>query len=505
VDLQEISGYEVIRQLGAGGMGQVFLVQHPRLPRRDAMKLLDPGVSRNDEFKTRFRREANLLSQLSHHNIVTLFDRGEFEGRLWITMEYIDGTDAAALTKTQGPLPVPLVLALVDGAGAALDHAWRKQRITHRDVKPANILVALNGTDIDTVKLADFGIAKAAGESTSLTSTGITIGTVNYLSPEAIEGLDLDNRADIYSLGCTAFELLTGTTPFSGNSITAVMSAHLTRGVPDVTDRVPELPHALNAVFAKALAKKPDDRYQSCAEFAADLRAASHARDRPVGAISVDAAATMAAPTMASPQRATAEPSVPSSRPSRRRRAVIVAAAVTSVLVIAAIGVALRNHQWATGQTGTPAAAPSSSVQIAPSTQRPAPGPPTTSPAEPTTTTTPEVSKSGFYGEWSQHATSVTLSPNGTARYAVSAGAMYYTAWSATWSAENSTTALIVLDTQQKSELDPDYFLVRHPGQSFTFTLRSDGYAEITDPKGQPIVLCPNTNGYSDPQHLCGA
>jgi serine/threonine protein kinase len=276
VEFQEISGYEVIRQLGAGGMGQVFLVQHPRLPRRDAMKLLDPGVSRNDEFKTRFRREADLLSQLSHPNIVTLFDRGEFEGRLWITMEYIDGTDAAALMKTQGPLPVPLALELVGGAGTALDHAWRKQRITHRDVKPANILVALNDSDIDTVKLADFGIAKAASESTSLTSTGITIGTVSYLSPEAIEGLDLDNRADIYSLGCTAFELLAGTPPFSGNSITALMSAHLTRKVPDITDRVPELPRALNAVFAIALAKKPGDRYQSCAEFIAALRAAGN-------------------------------------------------------------------------------------------------------------------------------------------------------------------------------------------------------------------------------------
>lgn len=230
VQFDQIAGYTVIRQLGSGGMGQVFLVTHPRLPRRDAMKLLDSGVSRNDEFRARFRREADLLAQLSHPNIVTLFDRGEFEGRLWITMEFVDGTDAAVLSKANGALQIPLAVALIDGAAAALDYAWRKQRITHRDVKPANILIALDcDGGIESIKLADFGIAKAAGESTSLTSTGITVSTVAYLSPEAIEGRDLDNRADLYSLGCTAFQLITGTPPFSGTTIAALMSAHLTR------------------------------------------------------------------------------------------------------------------------------------------------------------------------------------------------------------------------------------------------------------------------------------
>ena len=186
VSITEIAGYRVIRQLGAGGMGQVFLVQHPRLPRQDALKLLDTGVSRNDDFKARFQREADLLAQLSHPNIVTLHDRGEFEGRLWITMEYVDGTDAAALLKAGGPLDVDLAISLVAAAGAALDYAWRKQRITHRDVKPANILVGIDephgASQIESVKLADFGIAKAAGESTSLTTTGMTIGTMHSLN-----------------------------------------------------------------------------------------------------------------------------------------------------------------------------------------------------------------------------------------------------------------------------------------------------------------------------------
>ena len=125
MSITEIAGYRVIRQLGAGGMGQVFLVQHPRLPRQDALKLLDAGVSRNDEFKARFQREADLLAQLSHPNIVTLHDRGEFEDRLWITMEYVDGTDASELLKADGPLDAELALSLVAAAAAALDYAWR--------------------------------------------------------------------------------------------------------------------------------------------------------------------------------------------------------------------------------------------------------------------------------------------------------------------------------------------------------------------------------------------
>ncbi|RDB46026.1 serine/threonine-protein kinase [Tsukamurella tyrosinosolvens] len=274
MSITEIAGYHVVRQLGAGGMGQVFLVQHPRLPRQDALKLLDAGVSRNSDFKARFLREADLLAHLSHQNIVTLYDRGEYEDRLWITMEYIDGTDASELLKARGPVAPALALALITGAGAALDYAWRKQRITHRDVKPANILLGVDGGELEAVKLADFGIAKAAGEATSLTSTGIAVGTMQYISPEAIEGEDVDNRADVYSLGCTAFHLLTGRPPYSGKSITALMNAHLTAEPPSVSDVAPQLPAELDAVFAKALARQPDERYQSCAAFGDGLRAA---------------------------------------------------------------------------------------------------------------------------------------------------------------------------------------------------------------------------------------
>lgn len=343
MDITEIAGYRVIRQLGAGGMGQVFLVQHPRLPRRDALKLLDAGVSRNNDFKARFQREADLLAQLSHPNIVTLHDRGEFEGRLWITMAYIDGTDAAELLKPDSPLDPDLAIDLIAGAGAALDYAWRKQRITHRDVKPANILVgienAADGPVIESVKLADFGIAKAAGEATSLTSTGMTVGTMQYISPEAIEGEEVDNRSDIYSLGCTAFHLLAGQPPFVGTSIASTMSAHLTKPVPLISKVAPHLPEAMDAIFERALTKNPADRYQSCAEFVAALQETAGSEVRHPAFARTMAAAALPNRGVIGPDAPTmlrkGEGSAASALMSRSRTAVVLAATV-AVLAVAA-------------------------------------------------------------------------------------------------------------------------------------------------------------------------
>ena len=341
-------------------MGHVFLVEHPRLPRKDALKLLDAGVSRNDDFKVRFQREADLLAQLSHPNIVTLHDRGEFEGRLWITMEYVDGTDAAELLRTEGPLASDLALELIGSAGAALDYAWRKQRITHRDVKPANILVGLDGDQIESVKLADFGIAKAAGEATSLTSTGVAIGTMQYISPEAIEGEPLDNRADVYSLGCTAFHLLTGRAPYSATSITALMSAHLRHDPPRISEVAPDLPAAMDPVFEKVLAKSPDERFQTCGDFVGAL---AEALGDEVGTPAF--AKTMTAATMrtqvADQPPLVREYAAEGDGGRRKSRLVPVLAAVIAVLAIAAavVGVLVARDS---GDDATVAAAPSTTT-----------------------------------------------------------------------------------------------------------------------------------------------
>ncbi|MET9325289.1 serine/threonine-protein kinase [Tsukamurella sp. NPDC003166] len=269
---QQVAGYRVIRKLGGGGMGEVYLVQHPRLPRQDALKLLHTSVSSNPQYKARFEREAYVLAQLNHRNIIHLYDRGEVDGRLWITMEYVAGPDTAQMLAQRGPMPLPLAIDIADGAGAALDYAYRQARITHRDVKPANILVAFDADGTPQVKLADFGIAKAAGEAVGVTSTGITVGTMSYMSPEAFDNKNLDNRADLYSLGCTVFELLTGAPPFPGDSPAAVIAAHLNQPAPKITARNSALPGHLDAVFRKALAKRPEDRYATCAEFVAGLR-----------------------------------------------------------------------------------------------------------------------------------------------------------------------------------------------------------------------------------------
>ncbi|GAA1093175.1 serine/threonine-protein kinase [Tsukamurella spumae] len=272
MDEQQVAGYRVVRKLGGGGMGEVYLVQHPRLPRQDALKLLHTSVSSNPQYKARFEREAYVLAQLNHRNIIHLYDRGEVDGRLWITMEYVAGPDTAQMLAQRGPMPLPLAIDIADGAGAALDYAYRQARITHRDVKPANILVAFDADGAPQVKLADFGIAKAAGEAVGVTSTGITVGTMSYMSPEAFDNKNLDNRADLYSLGCTVFELLTGAPPFPGDSPAAVIAAHLNQPAPKITTRNTALPSHLDAVFRKALAKRPEDRYATCAEFVAGLR-----------------------------------------------------------------------------------------------------------------------------------------------------------------------------------------------------------------------------------------
>lgn len=396
MDITEIAGYRVIRELGAGGMGQVFLVQHPRLPRRDALKLLDSGVSRNDDFKARFQREADLLAQLSHPNIVTLHDRGEFDGRLWITMEYVDGTDTAQLLKADSPLDLGLAISLVAGAAAALDYAWRKQKITHRDVKPANILVGIDDSDdgpvIESVKLADFGIAKAADESTSLTSTGMTIGTMQYISPEAIEGEAVDNRSDTYSLGCTAFHLLTGQPPLTGTSIASTMSAHLTKPVPPISTVNPQLPESMNAVFERVLAKNPCDRYQSCAEFVTALQAVASASEVHFPA----SAPTLAATTL--PNRGAEAPiqlrkaNESEGTPTEPNSRIPIFAAAVAVLALAAVMLGIymtRDGSQSTPSTILPPTTASTSPSLTTSSVDSAPPLPVVTTTAETTSTAP--------------------------------------------------------------------------------------------------------------------
>lgn len=262
------AGYTVRRLLGSGGMGDVYLVQHPRLPRLDAMKVLRETASANDEFRIRFEREANIAAGLWHPHIVGLHDRGEFEGRLWISMDYVDGTDAAQLVKYEYPngLPLELVVDIVKAMSSALDYAHQRG-LLHRDIKPANILLSNIDSDERRILLSDFGIARQIGEVTGLTSANLAIGTVSYSAPEQLMGGEIDGRADQYALAATAYRLLTGQTPYQDTNQIAVISQHLSATPPKASDLKPWL-EPLDDVLIKAMGKSPEDRFDSCTKFA---------------------------------------------------------------------------------------------------------------------------------------------------------------------------------------------------------------------------------------------
>ena len=261
---ETIAGYTVVRQLGSGGMGAVYLVRHPRLPRMDALKLLKPEFSADPDFSRRFLREADVVAGLSHRNIVAVLDRGEDRGQLWLTMQYIEGIDAEqALEAAGGILPADRVAHIVTEVAAALDAAHRHHLI-HRDVKPANILLSPSSDDDDEpeqVFLTDFGIAKSLQSgSTRLTRTGAVLATFDYASPEQIESRSPDARSDIYSLACVLYKLLTGSVPFPGPGVAAAIHGHLQLPPPRPTKLVPWLAPRIDDVIVRAMDKDPAER-----------------------------------------------------------------------------------------------------------------------------------------------------------------------------------------------------------------------------------------------------
>ncbi|MBJ8342609.1 protein kinase [Antrihabitans sp. YC3-6] len=264
------AGYTIERMLGAGGMGSVYLARHPRLPRHDALKVLTGAPAANFDYRRRFEREADFASRLRHPNIVSIYDRGVAEGQLWIAMEYVEGIDAAHLITGGRDSVEPMrAIEIIRDAAKGLDFAHRKG-LLHRDVKPANILVTGDEDEGERSLIADFGIARSMDDSHRLTAEGDVLGTLAYAAPEQLEGRDVDSRVDVYALGCTLFELLTGSKPYPYPTMMAVMKAHLNAPPPRPTDTVRALPSGIDGVIAKALEKNPDRRYASCRELAED-------------------------------------------------------------------------------------------------------------------------------------------------------------------------------------------------------------------------------------------
>ncbi len=265
------AGYRIQGVLGQGGMGTVYLAQHPRLPRSVALKLLNREVSTDPDMTRRFEREADVIARLEHPGIVGVLDRGSDNGHLWIAMPYVRGTDAASWDgAAHPPATVAHLLAVV---ASALDYA-HSHGILHRDVKPANILIAQADEFREShAMLTDFGIAGLIDSTeTKITATGTFTATLAYASPEQLSGEAVGPRSDQYSLACTLFALLAGRPPYASTNPGQVVMGHLSKPVPRLTSLRPDLPAALDAVLERAMSKQPDNRFPSCTEFIAAAR-----------------------------------------------------------------------------------------------------------------------------------------------------------------------------------------------------------------------------------------
>lgn len=274
-----IAGYRLEAEIGRGGMAVVYRAHDLRLDRTVALKLLAPELARNDTFRQRFAHESKVAAAIDHPHIVPVFEAGEAEGLLYIAMRYVPGQDLRALLDRTGPLPVATAARIAGQVASALDAAHAHD-LVHRDVKPGNVLVA-EGTDgehPEHVYLTDFGLTKKSLSLTGFTTVGQFVGTLDYVAPEQISGKPVDGRCDVYGLGCVVYEMLTGGPPFRRDDDLALLWAHQYDPPPPPTSRRPELPHAVDEVLAKALAKTPDDRWDSCLAFTTALR---HTAARP--------------------------------------------------------------------------------------------------------------------------------------------------------------------------------------------------------------------------------
>jgi hypothetical protein len=323
----EFAGYRIEALLGRGGMSVVYRAENARLGNRVALKLLAEDLALDESFRERFVRESRTAAALNHPNIVPIYDAGDWEGVLYIAMRWVDG-DLKAHMRREGPLAPDHALAVVAQVGSALDAAHARG-LLHRDVKPANILLEPGEPGAPPIAyLADFGLTKHLESRSGITASGQFVGTIDYMSPEQIEGRDVDARTDIYSLGCVIFEALAGGTPFRRETEVAVLWAHMRDDPPPLTELRPDLPGEIDAVVRRAMAKSPEERYGSCREFVADLRRA----------LGVVAAETYAGRTIAETDGPAAAPTAVQ-QPRRRRRPqrLLPALAILGALLLAGV------------------------------------------------------------------------------------------------------------------------------------------------------------------------
>jgi serine/threonine protein kinase len=273
-----LAGHRIDALIGEGGMGVVYRASHLQLRRTVALKVLPPSLTADREYRHRFEREAAIAASLEHPNVVPIYDAGYATGVLYLSMRFVDGEDLGAVLQREGWLDVGALCSLLEPVADALD-AVHAAGLVHRDVKPGNVLISRTGRR--HVYLCDFGIAKAAAGGGELTAAGKYMGTVHYSSPEQIEGRWVDGRSDQYGLACLVFRALTGQVPYPRPETAAVIYAHLAADPPRPSLHRPDLPPGVDEAVARAGAKQPEQRFPSCSEFIAALRAAVEPRPRP--------------------------------------------------------------------------------------------------------------------------------------------------------------------------------------------------------------------------------
>ncbi|MDE3054393.1 MAG: protein kinase, partial [Gemmatimonadota bacterium] len=340
--------YHVLRKLGEGGMGQVYLAEHVKMGRKSAVKVMNPGMVHDADAISRFNREASNASRINHPNVAAVYDFGETgEGLIYLAMEFVEGPPLTKLIEQQGALP-PLRAADIARQAADALAVAHDMGIVHRDLKPDNIMIAKNRDGTDLVKVVDFGIAKAAdNEAQKVTKTGLVVGTPEYMSPEQLAGDKLDGRSDIYSLGLVAFNMLTGKLPFPSDSAQEAMIMRLTDKPKPLAEMKPDVAWTpeVQAVMDRALERDASLRYQTAAQFGRDLMRAVEAMPQSVaaaagtqviGAPSVAAAggATAAIPAtrVASAAEAVAK-QAPAQTPAGKSKTPLIAAIVTVVVL----------------------------------------------------------------------------------------------------------------------------------------------------------------------------
>jgi len=271
---EQLAGYEIQERIGRGGMAVVYRALDLRLGRLVALKVLAPHLGEDEAFRQRFMRESRAAAGVDHPHIVPVFEAGEAAGVLFIAMRYVADGDVRSLIETEGRLSPERTARITSQVASALDAA-HAHGLVHRDVKPANILLGqASGSETDHVYLSDFGLSKHSLTPSTLTSTGQFLGTLDYVSPEQIQGHPIDGRADQYGLACAVVEMLTGAPPFRRDDTMALMWAQLEAPPPSLTERRPELPRAVDEIIAAAMAKAPANRFATCRDFASALAAA---------------------------------------------------------------------------------------------------------------------------------------------------------------------------------------------------------------------------------------